>query len=97
MIVLVAKYYAKPGNVGTVIEKLREMSELVKAHEPGCVLYQISRSQENPNFLLLYEQYVDQAAVDAHRATPHFQTYILDTIIPMLEKREVAFFNLVLS
>ena len=97
MIVLVAKYYVKPGMVETVIEKLREMGELVKAHEPGCALYQISRSQENPDFLLLYEQYVDQAAVDAHRATPHFQTYILDTIIPMLEKREVEFFDLTIS
>jgi len=97
MIVLLAKYYAKPGTVETVIEKLREMGELVKEHEPGCSLYQISRSKENPDFLLLYEQYVDQAAVEAHRATPHFQTYILDTIIPMLEKREVEFFDLVIQ
>jgi quinol monooxygenase YgiN len=97
MIILLAKYYAKPGKVETVIEKLREMGELVKAQEPSCTLYQISQSQENPNFLLLYERYVDQTAVDAHRATPHFQTYILDTIIPMLEKREVEFFNLVIQ
>ncbi|MCB8945202.1 MAG: antibiotic biosynthesis monooxygenase [Ardenticatenaceae bacterium] len=97
MIVLLAKYYVKPGNAETVIEKLREMGELVKANEPGCTMYQISRAQDNPDFLLLYEQYIDQAAVDAHRATPHFQTYILDTIIPMLEKREVAFFDLVIQ
>jgi quinol monooxygenase YgiN len=97
MIVLLAKYYAKPGLVESVIEKLREMGDLVKAHEPGCVLYQVSRAQENPDFLLLYEQYVDQAAVDAHRATPHFQSYILDAIIPMLEKREVEFFDLTIA
>ncbi len=97
MIVLLAKYYTKPGMVETVIEKLREMGELVKEHELGCVLYQISRSQEKPDFLLLYEQYVDQTAIDAHRATPYFQTYILDTIIPMLEKREVEFFDLTIS
>lgn len=97
MIVLVAKYYVKPGYTETVVEKLREMGELVQAHEPGCVLYQISRARENPDFLLLYEQYVDEAAVAAHRATPHFQTYIADTIIPMLEKREVEFFDLAIS
>ena len=97
MIVLLARYYAKPGKVETVIEKLQEMVALVKEHEPGCALYQISRSKEDPNFLLLYEQYVDQAAVEAHRTTPHFKTYILDTIIPMLEKREVEFFDLTIS
>jgi quinol monooxygenase YgiN len=97
MIVLVAKYYAKPGQVEVVMEKLREMGELVKAHEQGCVLYQVSQSKDNPDFLLLYEQYVDQTAVNAHRATPHFQTYILDTIVPMLEKREVSFFNLMIQ
>jgi quinol monooxygenase YgiN len=97
MIVLLAKYYVKPGQTETVIEKLREMGELVKKHELGCALYQISHSQENPDFLLLYEQYVDQAAVAAHRGTPHFQTYILDSIIPLLQKREVEFFNLVIQ
>ena len=97
MIVLLAKYYAKPGKVEAVIEKLREMGELVKAHEPGCALYQISQSKENPDFLLLYEQYVDQAAVDGHRATAHFQMYILDIVVPMLEKREVEFFDLAIS
>ena len=97
MIVLLAKYYAKPGKVQTVLEQLRQMGELVQEREPGCILYQVSRSQENPDFLLLYEQYVDQAAVEAHRATPHFQSYILDTIIPMLEKREVEYFDLIIQ
>jgi quinol monooxygenase YgiN len=57
----------------------------------------VSQAKDNPDFLLLYEQYVDQTAVDAHRTTTHFQTYILDTIIPMLEKREVEFFDLVIE
>ena len=42
MIVLLAKYYAKPGTVETVIEKLREMGELVKEHEPGCTCIKLA-------------------------------------------------------
>jgi hypothetical protein len=40
---------------------------------------------------------MDQPAIAAHRTTPHFQTYILDTIIPLLEKREVEFFDLLIQ
>lgn len=97
MIVLVARYYAKPGNGDTVIELLQRMAALVKEHEPGCTLYQVCRSKENPDFLLLYEQYVDEAAVQFHRETPHFQELILNTILPLLEKREPEFFDLVVS
>jgi (4S)-4-hydroxy-5-phosphonooxypentane-2,3-dione isomerase len=46
---------------------------------------------------MLYEHYVDQAALDAHRATPHFKEIIEGTIIPMLEKRERFFYDLVVS
>jgi quinol monooxygenase YgiN len=37
---------------------------------------------------LLYEQYTDQAALDAHRNTPHFKEIIEGTIVPLLDRRE---------
>lgn len=97
MIVLVARYYAKPGQGDAVIEVLQQMASLVKEHEPDCKLYQVCRSKDNPDFLLLYEQYTDEAAVQKHRETPYFQELILDTIVPLLEKREPAFFDLVIA
>jgi quinol monooxygenase YgiN len=97
MIVLVARYYVKAGQGDTVEAALKKMAPLVKAHEPGCRLYQANRSRENADEFLLYEHYVDQAALEAHRETPHFKEIIEGTIVPLLERRERAFYDLVVS
>ena len=95
MIVLVAQYQVKPGHGDEVEAAIKRMALLVKEHEPGCILYQANRSRENPDHFLLYEQYADEAALAAHREAPHFKEIVEGTIVPMLEKREREFFNLV--
>ena len=94
MIVLVAKYTVQSGRGNEVEAALKRMAPLVKAHEPGCAMYHACRAKDNPDFFLLYEHYVDQAALDAHRETPHFKAIIEGEIIPMLEKREREFYDL---
>jgi quinol monooxygenase YgiN len=94
MIVLVARYYGKAGQGDAIEAALKQMAPLVAEHEPGCKLYQASRSQENPDQFLLYEHYVGEAALLSHRTTPHFQQIIEGTIIPMLEKRERELYTL---
>ncbi len=94
MIVLVAYYHGLPDSGDAIEENLRKMAVEVKAAEPGCLLYHACRSQENSDFFLLYEHYADQAALEAHRTTPHFQSIIEGTIIPLLEKRERALYDL---
>ncbi len=94
MIVLAAYYFGKPGTGDEVEENLRKMAVEVKKSEPGCTFYQASRSQENPDNFLLYEHYTDEEALAAHRETPHFQSIIEGTIIPLLEKRERALYTL---
>jgi quinol monooxygenase YgiN len=88
MVVLVAKYTVKPGQGDAVAAALGRMAPLVKAGEPGCTLYHANRAADNPDLFLLYEHYVDQAALAAHRETPHFKEIIEGTIVPLLDKRE---------
>jgi quinol monooxygenase YgiN len=97
MIVLAVVYQGKPGTGDEIEAGLKRMAPLVAAEEPGCAMYQVSRSHDDPDRFLLYEQYVDQAALDDHRATPHFQEIIEGTIIPMLERRDRAFYDLVIE
>lgn len=94
MIVLVAKYHVKPGNGDTIQAALTRMAPLVKAGEPGCKLYHAARSVDNPDLFLLYEHYVDEAALAAHRATPHFKEIVEGTVVPLLEKREREVYTL---
>ena len=51
------------------------------------------RATENPDLFLLYEHYVDQAALEAHRNTPHFKEIIEGSIVPLLDKREREFIS----
>ena len=97
MIVLVARYHGKPGQGDAIEAALKQMAPRVAQDEPGCNLYQASRSQENPDNFLLYEQYVDEAALLAHRETPHFKEIIEGTIVPLLEKRERELYTLVVG
>ena len=60
MVVLTAKYFVKAGRGNEVAAALRRMAPLVKASEPGCVIYHANRATENPDLFLLYEHYVDQ-------------------------------------
>jgi quinol monooxygenase YgiN len=88
MIVLTAKYFVKAGRGDEVEAALRRMAPIVKATEPGCALYHANRATENPDLFLLYEHYTNQAALDAHRNTPHFREIIEGTIAPLLDRRE---------
>lgn len=70
------------------------MAPQVAESEPSCKFYQASRSQDNPDNFLLYEHYEDEAALLAHRDTPHFKQIIEGIIVPLLEKRERELFTL---
>ena len=95
--VLIAKYYVKPGTSKAVEEALREMSKFVKADEPACLVYNANIDPENENLYCLYEIYQDDAALVAHRETPHFKAIIEGKIVPLLEKREREIFRQVIG
>jgi quinol monooxygenase YgiN len=40
--------------------------------EAGCLCYNLHESKDTPGLFIFYEQWADQAAFDAHIATPHF-------------------------
>ncbi len=85
---LLARYHAEPGNGDTVAVALGLMAEAVARDEPACVTYHAARSVDDPDFFVLYEEYMDEAALLAHRETPHFQALIEGTIVPLLASRE---------
>jgi quinol monooxygenase YgiN len=85
MLALIARYTVKPGHTDEVVEALRRMKPLVEAHEPGCTQYIAHRDGD---LVVLYEQYADRAALEAHRDTPHFAEIIEGEVVPLLESRE---------
>jgi quinol monooxygenase YgiN len=57
--------------VAAVFTKLSEESR----KEPGCLMYQVHRHKTDPRRFFIYEQYKDDAGLEAHRAAPHFLQY----------------------
>ena len=43
--------------------------------EPGCLRFNVLQDQKDPNVYYFYEVYRDQAALEAHRAAPHFAVW----------------------
>jgi len=85
---LLARYHVEPGSGDVVAATLREMAETVARDEPACITYHAARSTDDPDVFVLYEEYLDEAALLAHRETPHFGTLIEGVIVPLLTSRE---------
>ena len=94
MYVVAAQYYAKEGKADEIAEILQKMIPISRA-EPGCALYTVNRSVEDPRKFLLYEQYRDKSGYEAHMATEPFKENILGKVVPMLETRVRDFYEVV--
>jgi len=55
--------------------------------EPGCVAYIPHQVQDDPDTILIYEQYRDPQALDAHRASEHFKKYAIGGIFQKMKER----------
>jgi autoinducer 2-degrading protein len=40
--------------------------------EPDCLRFNVLRDQQDPNIYYFFEVYRDEAALEAHRAAPHY-------------------------
>ncbi len=83
-----AKWLVKEGKIALVLNLLAEVAKK-STQEKGNLFYKIHQSNSEPNTLILFEGYTDEAAVDEHRNSAHFQNLVIGTIIPNLENREV--------
>ncbi|GAC1545428.1 MAG: hypothetical protein NVS2B17_27750 [Candidatus Velthaea sp.] len=55
--------------------------------EAGCIGFEVARSNDDAGVFVLYETWVDQAALDAHYITEHFQKLGVNGIRPIAESR----------
>ena len=69
-----------------VTEILRNLA-LASRNEAGCVTYVPHHVDGDPETVLIYEQYRDQEAVDAHRASAHFEQYAVGGLYQLMKER----------
>lgn len=83
-----AKWQVKHGQLETVLDLLVEVVKK-STQEEGNLFYNVHQSNTDPHVIVLFEGYSDEAALEAHRNAEHFQTLVVEKIVPLLENREV--------
>lgn len=51
------------------------------------IAFEVARSQEKPNVFVLWEEYRDEAALDFHKATEHYNRLVLNGVRPLAQER----------
>lgn len=89
MLTVIAQYKVANGRSDEVAAILRDHVQATRA-EPGCITFIASRLIDDPDSFVLFEQYVDEAAFQSHRESPHFVQNAENGIYPLLEQRNWA-------
>jgi quinol monooxygenase YgiN len=76
------------GNRHSLAETLRILTHESRL-EPGCINYIAHFVEGEPLTVVIYEQYVDEAALEDHRNSPHFQQYAADGLYKLKHTRHL--------
>jgi quinol monooxygenase YgiN len=85
MLTVIAQHTARSGRGDDIAAMLRDHVRATRA-EPGCLTFIVSRSTDDPESFVLFEQFVDEEAFESHRGSPHFERFV-EKGFPLLEKR----------
>lgn len=88
MISFTVRMRFRPDDRDNVAELLTELARASR-EESGCVTYVPHTVDGEPDTVVVYEQYRDQKAVDAHRASPHFKKYAVGGLYQLMLDRQV--------
>ena len=74
MISFTVRLTFEEGDRDAIAGLLRQLTPASR-QEPGCISYIAHFVEAEPLTVLIYEQYVDEAALEHHRNSPHFKQY----------------------
>ncbi len=75
-----------------VLNAVRQLAEASR-REPGCITYIPHETKGDTGLIMIYEQYRDEAALDAHRASAHFHEYAIGGLYQWMKERSVEDLN----
>jgi len=91
---IIARFKVKPGHVDDVI-KLLNQAAIPSRAETGCHLYVANRSLDEPDLIVMYEQYDSPEAFQAHIDSEHFREIVAGKVVPLLESRHRETYSVV--
>ena len=66
-----------------MLHDLRDASR----REDGIITFDVARGRDQTNVFALWEEYADNAAIDAHMATEHYQRLVVNGLRPLAQEQ----------
>jgi quinol monooxygenase YgiN len=70
-IVILGSIQTEPGKREGLLAALRPVIAKTRTEEPGCVAYAFTADNVDPDLVLVYENWMDEASLDAHFRHPN--------------------------
>jgi quinol monooxygenase YgiN len=87
-------WHARAGAEARLEAILGELAAVTRV-EPGCLTYQPHRAADGAGVFFIYEQFVDEAAFNAHLESEYYRRLVLDEAVALLEHRERSVYSTV--
>lgn len=88
MISFTVRMRFRPEDRAEIADVLRQLTAATR-QEPGCVTYVPHTVEGEPDTVVIYEQYRDEASREAHRASPHFKRWAVGGLYQRMLDRSV--------
>ncbi len=88
MVSFVVRFRFTSEDRAEIAETLR-MLATESRREPGCVSYIPHHIESDPDTVLIYEQYLDEKALAAHRESEHFKKHAVGGLFQKMKERAV--------
>lgn len=89
--IVIAKIQVEKGKEKDFLTLISPLIEATKK-ESGTLLYTLYQATQNPAEFIIYEEYVDQAAFEAHGKTEHFQFFIQEVSALLAKEIDIQIF-----
>lgn len=88
MISFTVRMKFRPDDRDRVAEILTDLANASR-QEPGCLHFVPHLVDGEPDTVVIYEQYQDQKAAEAHRASAHFKKHAVGGLYQLMLERQV--------
>lgn len=86
MVSFVVRFTFAPEDRDEMAEALRLLTAASRQEE-GCISYIPHHVEGDADTLVIYEQYRDEEALQAHRASAHFKKYAVEVLFQKMKER----------
>jgi len=86
MVSLIVRFRFASEDRNEISEMLKQLADASRREE-GCVTFIPHHLVDDPDVVLIYEQYRDEKAMAAHRNTEHFKKYVAGGLYQKMRER----------